>query len=278
MNIPEGFQFSQANLQDYADCRRRFQLRYLQGVAWPALLSEPAGESERFLRLGQQFHRMAHQYLLGVPAPQLDEMVDGPEIKAWWENFNLHVPDFLAGIDPASRSMEATLTAPVDSFRIIAKLDFVGRRDDGKSIIVDWKTYRKKPRRSWLQERLQTRIYPYLLVRAGSQANQGKVIDPEQVEMVYWFASFPEKPERFSYNARQFAEDDAYLSKLVSEIQRLEESNFTMTPQLERCQFCVYRSLCDRGVQAGSFAELDNPTEQEDEFLLDFDQISEIEF
>ena len=46
-SLPEGFRFSQSSLQDYVDCRRRFQLRYLQNLAWPALQSEPALENER---------------------------------------------------------------------------------------------------------------------------------------------------------------------------------------------------------------------------------------
>jgi hypothetical protein len=49
--LPLDFQFSQGSLQDYVDCRRRFQLRYLDQLAWPAVEAEPLLEHEqRYLR------------------------------------------------------------------------------------------------------------------------------------------------------------------------------------------------------------------------------------
>ena len=47
--LPPGFQFSQRSLQDYVDCRRRFELRYLQNLAWPAVEAEPHLEQEKRL-------------------------------------------------------------------------------------------------------------------------------------------------------------------------------------------------------------------------------------
>ena len=41
-NLPDDFHFSQGSLQDYVDCQRRFQLRYLMKLAWPAVDAEPA--------------------------------------------------------------------------------------------------------------------------------------------------------------------------------------------------------------------------------------------
>mgnify|MGYP007064289961 CR=1 FL=1 len=40
MPLPVDFQFSQNNLQDYLDCARRFELRALRRLAWPAAQSE----------------------------------------------------------------------------------------------------------------------------------------------------------------------------------------------------------------------------------------------
>ena len=61
--LPPNFQFSQGSLQDFVDCRRRFQLRYIQGVAWPALQTEPAMENERSMQQGARFHHLVHQHL-----------------------------------------------------------------------------------------------------------------------------------------------------------------------------------------------------------------------
>ena len=42
MPLPEDFAFSQSALQDYADCARRFELRYVRDVRWPALETQSA--------------------------------------------------------------------------------------------------------------------------------------------------------------------------------------------------------------------------------------------
>jgi hypothetical protein len=50
---------SQSSLQDYNDCPRRFELRYLQRLAYPAIETEPALENEKHQREGEFFHRLA---------------------------------------------------------------------------------------------------------------------------------------------------------------------------------------------------------------------------
>ena len=57
------FQFSQASLQDYVECARRFQLRYVERVAWPAPQAQPIFEYEQRLERGQVFHRLVQQQL-----------------------------------------------------------------------------------------------------------------------------------------------------------------------------------------------------------------------
>ena len=45
--LPGSFIFSQSSLQYYFDCPRRFQLRYIEHLAWPAVETEPVLENER---------------------------------------------------------------------------------------------------------------------------------------------------------------------------------------------------------------------------------------
>jgi hypothetical protein len=122
-------------------------------------------------------------------------------------------------------------------------------------------------------------VYPYLLVRAGSHLNEGEPFQPEQVEMVYWFANFPEDPERFPYDAAQYDADSDYLASLIEEIKSLEDDDFPLTTQEWRCRYCPYRSLCRRGVRAGPFDEAESePEETGLQIALDFEQIAEIEY
>jgi len=290
--LPTDFHFSQGSLQDYVDCRRRFELRYLLRLAWPAVETEPVLESERRMLAGQAFHHLVQQHLLGVPVERLTQMANGfsfagQDLPRWWANYLSSALPSL-GLerlpDPAVQlEVETTLSATLSGFRLLAKYDAILRQQSDSSVrfvIVDWKTSRNRPRRAWLAGRLQTRLYPCLLVAAGAFLNDQKPIDPDQVEMIYWFAEHPNDAERFAYTESQYNQDREYLSGLMAEIEHLGESEFFLTDQVERCEFCTYRSLCERGVRAGRLDQLPDELSAAGEagFTLDFDQIAEVEF
>lgn len=283
MSLPQEFTFSQSSLQDYLDCPRRFQLRYLLKVSWPALQSEPVQEHERQMQQGQRFHRLVQQYFLGLPLELLSGQVKDNELALWWQSFLASVPDLL-GISgetlPDARLLpESYLVMPFAGTRLAAKLDLLVDLTPEKVLILDWKTGRKRQRRDLLAEKVQTRLYPFLLAHAGAHLRQGSALQPEQIEMVYWYAGFPQQPERFTYDSSQLESDRADLSAWVNEIAGLEMEKFPLTAQVQRCKFCVYRSLCERGTQAGDFLEAEDEFEPEaPELALDFEQIAEIEF
>jgi len=280
MNLPEGFIFSQSSLQDFVDCRRRFELRYLQHLAWPAVETEPVLEAERTQQRGALFHRMVQQHLLGVPAGRLGRMIDDEDLKRWWANYLSFQKD-LSGLRDLKGLFypEISLSAALNGYRLEAKFDLVAVRPDGRAVIYDWKTGHKRPKRSGLASRLQTRLYPYILARAGAQLNDGQSFPPEQIEMIYWFAEHPAQLERFAYGPQAFQEDEAFLSDLIGTIQRLGVGDFPLTSDLRRCAYCIYRSLCERGVRAGDLDEAEGEADAEELGLgVDFEQIGEIEF
>ena len=98
--------------------------------------------------------------------------------------------------------------------------------------------------------------------------------------MIYWFTENPDDPERFAYSEQQYHQDREYLTGLIAEIESLGENEFFLTDQVERCEFCTYRSLCERGVRAGRLDQLADDYAEAGEagFTLDFDQIAEVEF
>jgi len=128
---------------------------------------------------------------------------------------------------------------------------------------------------------LQTRVYRYLLARAGAHLNAWQPLDPAQIEMIYWFAEHPEAPVRLPYDAAQYHDDEVYLTDLIEQILSLNEDAFTLTEDERRCAYCPYRSYCDRGIKAGILGEdEDESTENAAELRLsfDFEQIAEIAF
>ena len=173
---------SQSSLQDYMDCAQRFKLRYLDRLSYPAAETEPTLESEKHQQEGEYFHRLLQQYLIGIPAEQIAKFANTPNLQRWWENFQnskdltrlqTHLQaQAESGRDLSGLYPEATLSAPLGKYRLLAKYDLIALQD-GKATIYDWKTYRKHPRAEWLSARMQTRVYRALLVRAGTHLLHG---------------------------------------------------------------------------------------------------------
>jgi CRISPR/Cas system-associated exonuclease Cas4 (RecB family) len=265
---------SQSSLQDYVDCAQRFKLRYLDRLSYPAVETEPTLENEKHQQEGEYFHRLVQQHLIGIPAEQIARFANTPNLRRWWENFQnakvlLGLKD-LTGLYP-----ESTLSAPLGKYRLLAKYDLIAL-PDGKALIYDWKTYRKRPRNEWLAARMQTRVYRALLVSAGAHLNGGKPFEPEQIEMIYWFADFPEEPAHFPYTTAQFKRDWDTLVKLSEEV--ASASSYPLTEDRQKCAFCTYRSYCERGVRAGDIEQAEAEMEAEELFDVNFEQIGEIAF
>jgi hypothetical protein len=259
------------------DCPRRFELRYILRQDWPALQTEPELEQEKHMRRGHLFHQLVHQLLIGMPAEQLSEQIEDEDLQRWWDNFLSYSP--LNDL-PSTRLAEFSLSAPFANFRLLAKYDVLAVDPGKRAVIVDWKTSLHRPSRHTLQERMQTRLYPFLLVEAGARLNGGKPVLPEQVEMIYWFPEEPENPEHFSYSTSQYQDERANLEGLIQEIQGHAQGSFLLTPNEKLCLYCVYRSLCDRGKGAGAYQDQEEEAfATSDQTLdLDFEQIGEIEF
>jgi hypothetical protein len=281
MALPPNFQFSQGSLQDYVDCPRRFQLKYIEKLTWPALEIEPALESENHLQQGAVFHRLVQQFLLGVSVEKLSLLAEtDTNLFRWWENYlsSLHVLEGLMNDSGSNRYPEIDLSVTIGDYRLTGKFDLL-LLFDKEFIIYDWKTARTKPKREWVQASLQTRVYPYLLSQAGSYLNNGIPINPSQIRMIYWYANFPTSPLVINFNRNQLEEDQRYICKLVGKIHQLTEISFPMTENKKRCKFCTYRSFCNRGAKAGSLEDFEGFEYQElDDFRLDFEQIAEIEY
>ncbi len=270
------FTFSQSSLQGYHDCNRLFQLKFIQQLKWPSIESAPILENERRQLEGNQFHRLLQQYFIGIPQDKLSRMVKNSErenLKRWWNNFLISQPAFIPSNQVGQVFVEQTLSAPVGNHRLIAKYDMVSVMD-GKARIFDWKTSSKRPRDAWMAGHFQTRVYISLLIKAGAMLNHFKPFSPEDVEMVYWYAEFPNEPTIIKYDSSRFEKEWDGLVNLIQEISARQ--SFPLTMDLRKCGYCNYRSFCDRGIAAEE-GEL-NESNVEDNWVIDPDQIGEIEF
>jgi hypothetical protein len=275
VTIPPDFVFSKGNLQDYAECPRLFELRHLRHILWPAIQSQPVLESERARMEGKQFHRLIHQSLLGIPDKDLEAIAKGEDLRRWWSNFRSSMSASLKG----DCFPEFTLTIPFESWQLVAIYDLIVVSPSGSLHFYDWKTSRQRPKKLWVLEWLQTRVYPYLLVKAGGFLAPSHSIDPQNVEMTYWFAEQPQMPETILYSTQKFQKDEEYLSHLIREIDAREPGQFPLTHRDRRCSYCEYRSLCDKGVAAGELDDTDEGDRDEDLVTGSWiDQMDEIAF
>jgi hypothetical protein len=274
--LPDTFAFSQSSLQAYVDCPRRFWLGYVEQLPWPAIEAAPVQEHEQLVRLGSAFHRLVQRAEVGIEADRLAAGLD-TQLAGWFAAYQRHRP---ADLPTQSVEVEHILTipfptrlpqAPSSQFRLAAKYDLIAAEKAGRVVIIDWKTTRKRTDPATLRRRLQSVVYPYVLVEASVGLPWGPV-EPEQVEMRYWFTAAPGQPVILRYDQAQHAANHEKLHHLVSDILSSEgENNFPKVSDTDInrkrfCNFCVYRSRCNRGIAAGHLDEIGDP---EDFFAVD---------
>jgi CRISPR/Cas system-associated exonuclease Cas4 (RecB family) len=313
MTLPINFRFSQASLSDYLDCPRRFQLRYLLEQAWPAVESEPLLERERLAELGRRFHKLIQQHVEGLSIEALTESISEPELVRWWQRYLDSLNTTLSDL-PQKRRAEVAMSIPISTmplrsehpstssslrsesaqdatvlrsaqdastpavmggYRLAAHFDLIAS-DDERAVIVDWKTEQRRSTREQLMQRVQTRVYRYVLTLAQQRP-------PGTVSMIYWFAQYPDQPIALPYDAAQHADDHRFLIDVIAEIEALARdsqpspgSEWPKTPDERKCAYCVYRSLCNRGVHAGT----SEPDEEDFDLVarINIEQIDAIEY
>lgn len=249
------FVFSQRSLSDFQACPRRFYLRYVARLAWPAasLSGAALARHEAHLRRGALFHRWIERHWLGIPphspaagAAQAGDDDMAGDLAVWWERFlNTDFSDL-----PAQRLPELSLVAALGPYRLLARFDLLAIEEGSRAVIVDWKTSRSRALldADAMRRSLQTRVYLYALVTAGAACNGGLPIAPAGCHLWYWLANFPEQPWiRISYSDAAYqADHDLLLALAEDAARRAGEHEFPMTDDERQCAGCAYRALCRR--------------------------------
>ncbi len=276
--LPEGFEFNQGVLQDLVECPRRFQLKYVQAQPWPAIEIEPALERETYDQLGRQFHRLLERHYHGVPLDAIEAGLTEHQLQIWWEAFRREPP---LNLPEELLLPEVRLATAIGSQRLVCVIDLLAIDPGRRVVIVDWKTGRHRPSREAMAQRLQTRVYPFVVVEAAGQYFGGPV-EPARVSMVYWFSSYPDQPHVFHYDETQHQRTRSDLERLLQEVEhRLASGQWDMTPDERLCSYCVYRSLCGRGIAAGQETDewsVDIGDVEPDEGMLRLEDVDEIAY
>ena len=275
MSLRDDFVFSAKSLQDYADCPRRFQLRYLEGWSAPTMTTletEQELEFERRLRQGKTLHDLAKVALGGVPAEALRRARLDGELATWLRQL---LDAGMRGL-PVTRRPETRLYTSLRGMRLLAQFDLLAYERGGDFVIIDWKTGGRVPPRDELRLRWQTIVYLYVAAKAGTRL-YGGALPPERLRLEYVYLAKGGQRVRFDYSAQEMRADEERLSAIMAEIQA--GGAFPQTEETRHCRFCPFRVHCERG-EAGELQDIDmdGMDYEEDDAELDFEQIGEYAF
>jgi hypothetical protein len=143
-------------------------------------------EYELLTQLSQRFHQMTRQYFTGIPGEHISDMSQENKLGNWWMDF-IHNQSETRELGFILK--EGTLNYPdivifssLGNYRIYANFNLISVTKDHRFFIVDWKTSQKKPSNLWLNNRIQTKIYPYLLADEAA-LSIGKTIDQKTLKL-----------------------------------------------------------------------------------------------
>lgn len=236
--MPERIVFSRPKLWTYLLCRRRFQLHYLRHLPWPVAPQEEKWQEAS--RRGQAWHQLLERHFLGLPVdPGRD-----PHLARWWRTFQEQGP----AIPPGLPLPEISVTVPVGDHLLTGRFDLLVLNGPAGHI-YDWKTERHPRSPADLAADWQTRLYFAILAAGGAALQPGRgPLDPDQIQLTYWFVEQPAASVTLSYSRAEHAVNWAEIEGLVAEInERLaEDGPWPLTEDWSTCGQCAYQVYCGR--------------------------------
>lgn len=239
--------FSHRKLVTFLTCQRRFQLRYRLGLPWP---QPPQLEAWRQAALrGKRFHRMLERHFLSLlPEDEGELPAVDRKLAAWQRIFQTQGPV----IPPGQRLPELTLTVPIGEHWLTGRFDLLVL-GDAAAHIYDWKTESRPRSREELAHDWQTILYLALLAEGGRALTpDASPIEPEAIQLTYWFVHAPAQPVTFRYSMAAHQENLTQILALIDEIGARDNAGgessaiWPLTDDLESCGRCAFAVLCGR--------------------------------
>ncbi|MGB4594703.1 MAG: PD-(D/E)XK nuclease family protein [Anaerolineaceae bacterium] len=242
MTVAKEFTFSQSSMQSYLNCPYQFYLKYVRHLDWPSALLDPWNPAEVERQSGIRFHQLVHNHFLGVKDTLLEKHAQqdsDPKMADWLSNFKN------SALIPEGESTypELLVYASLAGYNFSAKFDLLLLSD--KNIhIFDWKTSKCSPKAEWLRKRVQTHLYPLLAISEHQRSFPGN--NPLEIIFTYWEASFPDQPIQFTFEQADIQFAQKIVINLASEITAKPLESFNKTARIERCNYCLFRTYCQR--------------------------------
>ncbi len=257
--MPDRLILSRYRLATFAACRRRFQLRYQERLAWPA---PPRAVSIQLAQeRGQAFHRLLERHFLGLPASPA-AAADDERLAGWWRTFLAQGPSLPAG----RRLVEYTLTVPIGRHFLTGRFDLLVLTEGGAHIF-DWKTEAHPRPEAVLRQDLQTLLYLVMVTEGAAALAPGGAINPDQVRITYWYTANPSASVTIGYSQQQHVANWRALTDQVAALEaQLTSADplWPLTDNLAECAICPFQIYCGRQ-QAGHMPAANAADDQEPE-------------
>ncbi len=268
---------NQSAFQDFLDCPRRFELRFLNETSWPAAQGSPLLKFERLTEIGNRFHQLCQQFFIGIDKELLSSSITDPMLRDLWDSF---LP-YGRSIQSNPSISEQILRIPFGVHFLDAKFDLIVQLPNDSLLIIDWKTAATKPSRTTLANRVQTYLYPYILHHAGGDLFPNSLNNSSSITMQYYYPLSSNPEEIFTYSDEEEKRTQQKITALIDQIEEKMErpSHFPLTEEQKCCNYCLYRSYCERGFDTSPLP-LGLELEEEDltNVHFDFDLIKEIDY
>lgn len=264
--VPDPILLSRYKLTTFLICQRRFQLRYLRQLTWPA--PPKTEEEEAILERGELFHQLLQRHFLGLNVETNSIRDDG--VRRWWRAFQQQRLQF-----PDGRFLtELNLTVPIDQHLLHGRFDLlIVGETEGKPFahVFDWKTGRAH-KEAELRQDWQTRLYLAMLADSGAALwpeQKQRPLLPEAIQLTYWYVNHPDESVTIRYNSEWHNQNWAEIRAVVAEIEtQMALNEWPLTDDWSRCRVCAYQAYCGRQA-AGALVTAVNADEQEPEEQLD---------
>lgn len=276
---------SQSHLSLLENCPRRYQYVFFDALSGPTSFDQ-----QMRAQWGKQFHLLMQQRALNLPVDALFEadaemaqsvaaLVEAatdslPEpsiasdstISAVLQANSMPALENAVSVGEPFSQSEHRRTLAFNGYlltvvydRVVVKTTEIGVQGE----ILDWKTYPKPPKKAWLAQDWQTRLYLYVLCETTP-------LLPEQISMTYWFvrqgrpspdfavssaasdsdaSSSLDKPSayRFQYSLDKHDQTRRDLAELTDGLSKMmARSHFPMVDiGLGRCDRCPFNVRCD---------------------------------
>ncbi len=256
---------SQAHFTLLDVCDRKYQYVFLDALSGPS-----TAEQQQTTQWGSQFHLLMQQRALNLPVEILAQA--NTEMATSMTALAQVAPDVFEHLsavsqvaerlsDQAFSQSEHRRTLAFSGYLLTVVYDLLVYSSEAGQIF-DWKTHQQPPRREWLQNDWQTRLYLYVLCETTD-------LEPAQLSMTYWFVRLAagsdavaagqmlEKREaegtqptsyRFGYSGAQHQRTQQDLQRLTDRLTQMRQAGDFPKVAIEKglCDRCPFNMRCDR--------------------------------